>query len=137
MRRVLLALSLAAATSVSSIAQTPTPEPVYDVSFVLTDGQVYTGTTTFVVDAKGVVTGQMTLTQPTPVASTLAGSLKDAVWTFKYNYSATEQACAGSVTGTAKVPTDRKLISGNAIITGCSEEPLAAVFTFTLKPKKD
>ena len=134
MHRLLVTAALML-TVIPSAAQTPAP-PQYDAKFVLTDGQVYSGTTTFEVDAKGVVTGRMVLTQPTPVTSTLAGSLKDGIWTFTYNYSASGQGCAGTLTGTAKVPTDRKLISGNAIITGCSEEPLATVFTFTMQPKK-
>ena len=134
MRRIFSVLVLlTAATAI----QAQTPPPQYDAKFVLTTGAVYEGTTTFVVDAKGVVTGKMVLTIPTPVNSDLSGSLKDGIWTFKYSYSAPEQGCTGTVTGTAKVPTDRKLISGNAIIGGCSDEPLAAVFTFTRQVKKN
>jgi hypothetical protein len=136
-RRILSLLTLIGAAALSVHAQTTPPPPRYDARFVLTNGAVYEGTTTFVVDARGTVSGRMVLTVPTPVNSDLAGSLKDGVWTFKYAYQAPEQQCSGTVTGTAKVPTDRKLISGNAMIGGCSEEPLAAVFTFTLQPKKN
>jgi hypothetical protein len=133
---MLSVLALLSAAALPIQAQTP-PAPQYDAKFVLTTGEVYAGTTTFSVDAKGVVTGKMVLTIPTAVNSTLAGSLKDGVWTFKYTYSAPEQGCSGTVTGTAKVPTDRKLISGNVMIDGCSDEPLGAVFTFTQQEKKE
>ena len=135
MRRVVTTFALLAIAALSALAQTSTEQ--YDARFVLTNGAVYEGTTTFEVNAKGVVTGKMVLTVPSPVNSTLSGSLKDGIWTFNYTYSAPEQGCAGTVTGTAKVPTDRKLISGDAMIGGCSDEPLAAVFTFTRRDKKN
>jgi hypothetical protein len=135
MRRFISMFALLCAAALPIEAQTPPPQ--YDARFVLTNGAVYEGTTTFVVDEKSVVTGRMVLTVPTPVNSTLAGSLKDGIWTFKYAYIATDDGCSGTVTGTAKVPTDRKLISGNAVIDGCTEEPLAAVFTFTGRDKKN
>jgi hypothetical protein len=135
MRRFVSPLALFPLAALSVQAQTP-PPPAYDARFVLTTGAVYEGTTTFDVDRKGVVTGKMALTIPTPVSSTLNGSLKDGVWTFRYTYDAPEQGCSGTVTGTAKVPADRKLISGNAMIDGCSDEPFAAAFTFTRREKK-
>ena len=134
MRRFVSMSALLCAAALTIQAQTPPPQ--YDARFVLTNGAVYEGTTTFVVDEKGVVTGRMVLTVPTPVNSTLTGSLKDGIWTFKYAYTATDEGCSGTVIGTAKVPTDRKLISGNAMIGGCTEEPLAAVFTFARREKK-
>jgi hypothetical protein len=135
MRRFVSVVALLLAAALSTQAQTPPPQ--YDAKFVLTDGQAYTGTTTFVVDGKGVVTGKMLLTQPMIVNSTLDGTLKDGIWTFNYSYTVPDENCTGVVTGTAKVPTDRKLISGNAMISGgCTETPLAAVFTFALQEKK-
>ena len=68
----------------------PRRPPVYDATFsVTTDNgtQSYTGTTTFVVDAKGGVTGKMNLTQPTAVEGTLSGTIKAGTWTFEYPYS--------------------------------------------------
>lgn len=135
MRGFIFIVALLCAAALAVQAQTPAPQ--YDAKWVLTTGDVHEGTTTFAVDAKGVVTGKMVLTIPTPVNSSLAGTLKDGVWTFKFPYEAPEQNCAGTVTGTAKVPADRKLISGNAVIDGCSDEPIAAVFTFTRQEKKN
>ena len=129
---IVLALLYVAALA----AQAQTQSPVYDARYVLTNGAVYEGTTTFEVDEKGGVTGRMVLTVPTPVNATLAGTIKEGVWTFKYTYAAPNDGCSGTLTGTAKVAADRKMVSGNAMITGCTEEPLAAVFTFTRRVKK-
>ena len=140
MRRSLVFFVLMAAVAAAPRAQSPKPAPAgptYDVSFTLADGQIYSGTTTFTVDAKGVVDGKMVITSPTGVTSTLAGTLKDGVWTFKYGYTLAEQNCSGTVAGTAKVPADRKVITGSATIEGCSETPLSAVFTFSQQVKKD
>ena len=122
------------------VQQSAGPAPVYDATFsVTTDNgtQAYTGTTTFVVDAKGVVTGKMNLTQPTAVEGTLSGTIKGGTWTFEYPYSIAEQNCSGTVKGTGTVPADRKAISGTAtILGGCTSQPLAAPFAFKLQEKK-
>jgi hypothetical protein len=114
--------------------------PVYNAKYtVQTDNGTteYTGTTTFVVDAKGGVTGAMKLTVPIAVESTLNGTIKGGTWTFEHPYSIAEQNCSGTVKGTATVPADRKAISGTATILGaCTQQPLSATFTFTMQEKK-
>lgn len=121
-------------------AQAPKVEPVYDVTFVAGPaGQEasYTGTSTFVVDAKGVVTGKMAIVNPTTVRATLSGQLAKGTWTFDYTYEMPDQGCTGSLKGTAKVTEDKKAISGTALIGGdCSPEPMNGTFTFKLQEKK-
>ena len=88
-------------------------------------------------DAKGGVTGAMKLTVPIGVEGTLGGTIKGGTWTFEYRYSIAEQNCTGTVKGTATVPADRKAISGTAtILGGCVQQPLAAIFSFTMQEKK-
>jgi hypothetical protein len=115
-------------------------QPVYDAKFTVTtdNGEaVYTGTTTFVVDAKGVVTGKMTLTTPIAVEATLGGAVKAGTWTFEYSYAIAEQNCTGTLKGTGTVPADRKTISGAAMVLGgCVQQPLSSTFSFTMQEKK-
>ena len=85
--------------------------PIYTAKYVVqTDNgaQEYTGTTTFVVDAKGGVTGAMKLTVPIGVEGTLGGTVKGGTWTFEYSYAIAEQNCTGTVKGTGTVPADRR-----------------------------
>jgi len=111
--------------------------PSYDAKFTLdTDGAVYSGTTTFVVDAKGVVTGKMALTDPTEVNGMLGGTVKDGTWAVAFDYTIPAQSCSGTVKGTAKVATDMKVISGPVTIAGaCTEQPMTATFSFTRREK--
>lgn len=110
--------------------------PTYDAAFVLAEG-TYTGTTTFDVDRKGVVTGTMKLTSPIAVDATLGGTITGDVWTFDYPYTIPEQGCSGSVKGTGKLSADRKTISGDVTIGGaCVEAPTAASFSFVRQEKK-
>lgn len=121
-------------------AQAPKVDPVYDVTFVAGPaGQEasYTGTSTFVVDAKGVVTGKMTISSPTTVRATLAGQITKGTWAFDYTYEMPDQGCTGTLKGTATVPADRKVISGTALIGGeCAPETMNGTFTFKLQEKK-
>ena len=121
-------------------AQAPKAEPVYDVTFVAGPaGQEaqYTGTSTFNVDAKGVVTGKMVITNPTTVRATIAGQIAKGTWTFKYSYEMPDQGCTGSLEGSAEVPADRKAISGKVLIGGdCAPDPMNGTFTFKLQEKK-
>ncbi len=107
--------------------------PTYAVTYTLDQG-TYTGSTTFNVDRKGVVTGTMSLTSPIAVNGTLNGEVKNGTWTFDFPYTIAEQGCSGTVKGAAKVSADRKTISGDATIDGaCVEQPTAATFSFTRK----
>ena len=113
-----------------------TAAPTYDAAFVLAEG-TYTGTTTFAVDRKGVVTGTMKLTSPIAVDAKLGGTVKDGVWTFDYGYVIPEQGCDGTVKGTGKVSADGKTVSGDVTIGGaCVEAPTSASFTFVRQEKK-
>jgi hypothetical protein len=121
-------------------AQAPKVETVYDVTFVAgPPGQEasYMGTSTFSVDAKGMVTGKMAIVTPTTVRANIAGQIEKGTWTFEYTYEMPDQGCTGSLKGTAAVPADRKVISGKVLIGGdCSPEPLNGTFTFKLQEKK-
>jgi hypothetical protein len=121
-------------------AQAAKAEPVYDVTFVTGPAgqeQAYTGTSTFNVDAKGVVTGKMLISAPTTVRATIGGQIEKGTWTFKYSYEMPDQGCTGSLEGSAAVPTDRKSISGKVLIGGdCAPEPMNGTFTFKLQEKK-
>jgi hypothetical protein len=110
--------------------------PTYDVAFVLPQG-TYSGTTSFAVDRKGVVTGTMKITQPGVVDAKLAGTVKNGTWAIDHTYAIPEQGCTGTIKGTAKVPADAKVISGNVTIGGaCVEAPVDATFTFTRQAAK-
>ena len=98
--------------------------PAYDVSFVLPQG-TYTGTTSFAVDRRGVVSGTMKITDPAVVDATLAGTVKDGVWVIDHTYEMPVQGCAGTIKGSAKVPADAKVITGTVTIGGaCVETPV-------------
>ena len=132
-------VALAAVSVAVQASQTPAVEPVYAVSFTLGPGdeQVFTGTTTFRVAAKGVVSGTMSINNPLTIRAALAGSVAGGAWTFEFPYENVDEGCVGVVKGTAKVPADRKLISGNATIGGdCSPEGVAATFSFTQQQKE-
>jgi hypothetical protein len=117
----------------ANLMQAAPAAPAYDVTYTLDQG-VYTGTTTFNVDGKGAVTGDMSLTSPIAVTGTLNGEVKAGTWTFDFPYTITEQGCSGTVKGTAKVSEDMKTIAGDATIGGaCVEQPTAATFTFVRK----
>ena len=117
----------------AGVVQTTPAAPTYAVTYTLDQG-TYTGSTTFNVDRKGVVTGTMALTSPIAVDGTLNGEVKAGTWTFDFAYTIAEQGCSGTVKGTAKVSADKKTISGDATIGGaCVEQPTPATFTFTRK----
>jgi hypothetical protein len=108
--------------------------PTYSAKFNL--DQEYIGTATFAVDAKGAVTGELTV-DPPGVRMTLSGVVKDGVWTFeKLAYTIAAENCSGVVSGTAKVPEDRGVITGQIHVEGgCTEQPMDGSFTFTKTPK--
>jgi hypothetical protein len=136
MRRALaLTLPVLMLYSLSGTAQTTQTAPTYDASFAVGD-QIYSGTTTFAVDGKGVVTGAMKLVQPTEVLAALSGAVKDGTWTFEYSYQIPAQMCDGTVKGTAKVDSGRRSITGEVMIGGaCTEQPMSATFSFTKRDK--
>jgi len=89
------------------------------------------------VDAKGVVTGKMTIVSPATVRATLSGQIEKGKWTFKYTYEIPDQGCMGTLTGTADVSADQKKVTGTAVIGGdCAPEPFNGSFTFTQQVKK-
>src|SRR5262245_6925967 len=137
---MLRTLVLAGLVVTGSFQTTAPAGPVYDVKFTVPGNegpQVYTGTTTFVVDAKGGVSGKFHITTPTEVTATLNGTVKGGTWTFDYPYTIPAQACSGTVKGSVPVSADRKSISGDVVIGGaCTESPLSATFIFTLQEKK-
>lgn len=113
--------------------------PTYNVSWIAgPPGQeaTYTGTTTFVVDAKGNVTGAMTLTDPVAVKASLGGMVAKDTWTFEYSYEIPDQGCTGVIKGSAQIAEGRRTIQGTALIGGgCAPEPFNSTFTLTLKEK--
>jgi hypothetical protein len=139
MRRSLSVLAFVLSTALAGFAQTsPAVAPTYDTRWEIIDsGEVYSGTMTLAIDAKGAVTGKMSLTSPAPVTANVSGQVKGDVWTFKFPYTVmADTECNGTVAGTGKVPADRKIISGTATIEGCSETPLKSTFTLTRQEKK-
>ena len=133
MVRNLVLAGLVAAGSLQAAQQAPA---TYDAKFTTAEGQVYSGTLTFAVDAKGVVTGKMKLVDPTEVTGTLAGTVKGGMWTFEYPYEIPAQGCTGTVKGSAKVPADQKVIEGKGIAGGaCAEQPIELTFTLTKQGK--
>ncbi len=140
MRKVMAAAVLVILGMVGIAAQAPKAEPVYDVSFLAGppgEEAYYTGTSTFTVDAKGMVTGTMTILSPTTVRATLSGQIEKGVWKFEYPYEMVDQGCWGTLSGSADVTADRKKVSGSAFIGGdCSPEPIKGTFTFMLQAKK-
>lgn len=138
--RAVLAAAVLVLAGAGVGAQAPKVDPVYDVTFLAGpagEEASYTGTSTFVVDAKGGVTGKMTIVNPTTVRATLAGQITKGTWAFDYTYEMPDQGCTGTLKGTATVPADRKTISGTALIGGeCAPEPMNGTFTFKLQEKK-
>ena len=115
-----------------------TPAPTYDAAFtVLSSQEVYSGPTTFAVDAKGTVTGTMTLTAPTRVNATLGGTVKDGTWTFSYPFSMPDNNnCSGTLKGTAKVTAEAKSITGTANVSAdCLQQAEDTSFVFTKREK--
>jgi hypothetical protein len=132
----LAAAALALTVIMPALAQAPT----YSVSWLGgPPGQevTYTGTATLSVDAKGVVTGKMALTDPIAVNGVLGGSIANDTWTFEFPYEIPDQQCSGTLKGTGKVGAGRKTIQGTAVIGGaCAPEPFNSSFTMTLQEKK-
>ena len=138
--RGLLGISAGVLLSVSLHAQTAPPSPppasppTYDVRVEL--NQVNTGTTTFIVDKAGKVTGTMHLDDPNVVDATLGGTVKDGVWTFEYGFSMSAQGCSGTSTGTGKVSADQAMVTGTLTVSGgCTSQPQMGTFTFTKRVK--
>jgi hypothetical protein len=130
-----LAAAVLCAVPLAAAQVTPKPAaPTYAVKVSL--DQEYIGTTTFAIDAKGVVTGEMTV-DPPGVVQTLNGTVKDGVWTFeKMAYTMAAQSCSGVTSGTATVPADLGVISGKIHVEGgCTDQPMDGTFTFTKIPK--
>ena len=89
---MLRTLILSSAIAVGALQEAPAPQaPTYDAKFLTAEGQAYTGTVTFAVDAKGVVSGNTKLTDPTQVLGKLSGTVKGGKWTFEYPYEIPEQ----------------------------------------------
>ncbi len=132
---MLRSLIVATALALAPFQATKAPDaPTYDAKFTTSQGEVYTGTLTFAVDAKGGVTGKMRLVDPAEVTGTLAGTVKGTKWTFEFPYEIPQQSCSGTVKGEADVPADRKVIQGKGVAGGgCTEQPIDLTFTLTRK----
>ena len=136
-----VALTLGAAVTLSAplvaasvVTRQMTPAYIAKFTVAGETETVYSGVTTFNVDKDGKVTGKMALDTPVGVDAVLSGTIKADVWTFEYTYAIPQQGCEGTVTGTAKVSNDRKLIEGAVKIGGgCTQTPLDATFSFTQK----
>ena len=138
-RRVQVMTGLAAALLfVAPVAafQVPPAQAGQSYSAKFTLDQEYIGTATFAVDAKGAVTGEVTIDSP-GVRLTLSGTVKDGVWTFeKMPYTIAAENCSGVTSGTATVPADLGVISGKIHVEGgCTDQPMDGTFTFTRTPK--
>jgi len=138
--RLMTGIAAVALLALTVIVPASAQVPTYNVSWIAgPPGQeaTYTGTATFVVDAKGGVTGKMVLVDPVGVNATIAGTVANDTWTFEFGYEIPDQMCSGMLAGTAKVATGRKTIQGTAVIAGaCTPEPFNSTFTVTLQEKK-
>ncbi len=126
-------LILSAAISAQQAPATPKYDATFDVN-----GTAYAGSTTFVVDKTGKVTGTMNLDTPAAVDAKLNGEVKSGVWTFNYPFTMDNQGqpCSGTVSGTAKVTADMSEASGTVNIGGnCSPDPLSGTFSFKKRAK--
>ncbi len=138
--KVMSGIAAAALLALTVIVPASAQAPTYNVSWIAgPPGQeaTYTGTATFVVDAKGMVTGKMALVDPVGVNAAISGTVAKDVWTFEFGYEIPDQMCSGTLKGTGKVAAGRKQIQGTAVIAGaCVPEPFNSTFTFTLQEKK-
>jgi hypothetical protein len=142
MRRFLsicCAATVAVASVVTLSARQAAPAapagPTYDVVFDV-QGSQYVGTTSFVVDKAGKVSGTMKLTDPALVDAKLNGEVANGVWKFSYPFTMDNQgqACEGTVSGTAKLTADHGEAVGDVNIAGtCSADALVGTFKFTKK----
>ncbi len=140
MRRLILSGVMATVLGAMLVLPISAQAPTYNVSWLAGppgQEQTYSGTTTFNVDAKGMVTGKLALTAPAAVNAALSGTVEKDTWTFEYGYEIPDQMCSGTIKGTAKLGAGRKTIQGTATIGGgCVPEPFNSTFTFTLQEKK-
>lgn len=138
-RRLMIRLAVAAVLAMTVCVPASAQAPTYNVHWIAGppgEEATYTGTTTFAVDAKGAVTGKMSLVDPIGVSAALAGTIDKDIWTFEFAYEIPDQLCTGMLKGTAKVGEGRKLVQGTAVISGaCAPEPFNSTFTFTLREK--
>lgn len=132
-------VALAAALSVTTLSARQAPAAAaaaaFDVIFDV-QGSQYVGTTTFVVDKAGKVTGTMKLTDPALVNAKLSGEIANGVWKFSYPFTMDNQgqACEGTLAGTAKVTAGNTEAAGDVNISGsCSPDALVGTFKFTKK----
>lgn len=138
--RLTTGIAAAALLALTVIVPASAQAPTYNVSWIAgPPGQeaTYTGTTTFVVDAKGVVTGKLALIDPVGVNAAISGTVVKDVWTFEFGYEIPDQMCTGTLKGTGKIAAGRKTIQGTAVIAGaCTPEPFNSTFTMTLQEKQ-
>jgi hypothetical protein len=129
---------VAATCATTLLAQSAPPAPAapaYDVIFEV-QGSQYVGTTSFLVDKAGKVTGTMKLTDPALVNAKLNGEVANGVWKFAYPFTMDNQgqACEGTVSGTAKLTADQGEAVGDVNISGsCSADAMVGTFKFTKK----
>lgn len=126
------------AQSLSAQNAAPAAAPTYDAVFDMS-GNVYSGTTTFVVDKAGKVSGTMKLTSPALVSAELNGEIKDGVWTFSYEFTMDMQGqvCGGTTSGTAKVAADRSEVSGSLeTVSNCTADAVSGTFSFKKQANK-
>jgi hypothetical protein len=132
-----VALASVVALSASLSARQAPAAPQYDVTFDV-QGSAYNGSTTFVIDKAGKVTGTMKLDTPATVDAKLNGEVKDGVWTFSYAFTMDNQGqpCSGTVSGSAKVTADHSGAEGTVTIGGdCSPDALSGTFAFKKRAK--
>lgn len=138
--KLMTGIAAVALLALTVIVPASAQAPTYNVTWIAgPPGQeaTYTGTSTFVVDAKGVVTGKMALIDPVGVNAAIAGTIAKDTWTFEFGYEIPDQMCSGTLKGTGKVAESRKTIQGTAVIAGaCVPEPFNSTFTFALQEKK-
>jgi hypothetical protein len=112
---------------------TPADAPVVYNITVKAD-TVYTGTIELATQ-KGVVSGDMRITMPTPITGKVAGTTKGGVVSLDYPYFMTERKCEGRVWLTIKMPAKPGPAAGTMEATECGDPSRKLSGTVELAPK--
>lgn len=122
--RAAAALLIAATVSVTS-AQTKRPAGTstvtYDVTIV-TEGTPYTGKMDLTI-ARGKVTGNMHITQPTEITGKAAGTAKAGDVALDFLYHMVQRNCDGQIAMSFKLAPKAEPSKGTVSITACGGDP--------------
>jgi hypothetical protein len=139
MTRNIAAAALLSLVAVAPVVTQQKPVPkatIYNIT-INADGSAYTGTMALAVTA-GRVMGTMTITQPTEINGTPAGTLKTGQMTLDFPYRMVQRACDGRIAMEIKMPAKAgsAAATGTVAITECGRpEGKKLTGTIEMKPK--